>query len=184
MHNELTNLLPNERKRALRHDYFVRLGAVAALMVTALALSAAVLLLPAYIFLTARASAEKAHLATSKSTLSSSGNAAFSEQLDALSNNTVLLSALAGAPSVSAIIRNALAIPHLGIALSSFTYASATDKNNNTLAISGIAITRDALRNYQLALQSAPFARSADLPVSAYAKDTDIAFTVTVTLTP
>jgi hypothetical protein len=38
------------------------------------------------------------------------------------------------------------------------------------------------LRSYQLALQGASFARAVDLPVSAYAKDADIAFTVTITL--
>jgi hypothetical protein len=57
-------------------------------------------------------------------------------------------------------------------------------KAPGTLSVSGIAVTRGALRAYQLALQSAPFAVAANLPVSAYAKDTDIAFTITVTLTP
>jgi len=48
----------------------------------------------------------------------------------------------------------------------------------------GIAATRDALRNYQIALQNAAFARAADLPVSAYAKDSNISFNITITLKP
>jgi len=52
------------------------------------------------------------------------------------------------------------------------------------LSVSGTAANREALRTYQLALQGAPFTLTAALPVSAYAKDSDIAFTITITLSP
>ena len=81
-------------------------------------------------------------------------------------------------------MNNVLVIPRPGIVLSGFDYEPSVGKSAGTLAVSGTATTRDALRNYQLALEGASFARSADLPVSAYAKDTDITFTITVTLTP
>ena len=184
MHNELTNLLPDGRQRALRRDYFMRFGVVVAILVAVLTLAAAVLLLPTYVFLTASARAGKARLANIESTLSSPDESALSAQLTALSNSAAILSTLAGTRSVSAIMRDVLAIPRPGIALSSFSYMAIAGKKQNTLALSGIAMTRDALRNYQLALQGASFARSADLPVSAYAKDMDIAFTITVTLAP
>lgn len=184
MRNELTNLLPHGRQRAIRRDYFIRLSVVIILVVTALSLAAAVLLLPTYVFLAASESAGKAHLASIESALSSSDDSALSAQLSALSRNAAILSALADAPSASSIMRAILAISHPGIILSGFIYSPATDKSQSTLAISGVAATRDALRNYQLTLQGAPFARSADLPVSAYAKDSAITFTITVTLAP
>ena len=110
---------------------------------------------------------------------------ALSVRLSALKSNVGALAALARAPSASAIARSALAIPRPGIALSGFEYAPRTaDARQGTLIVSGIAATRDALRNYQLALERAPFARSASLPVSTYAKDSNIAFAITVTLAP
>jgi hypothetical protein len=82
------------------------------------------------------------------------------------------------------IMRKVLDISHPGIALSGFLYLPANGKKPGTLSISGSSATRDTLRGYQTAIQSAPFVKSADLPVSAYAKDTDIAFTITVILAP
>ena len=94
------------------------------------------------------------------------------------------LNALADIPSASGIFRTVLAVSRPGITLSGFAYTPAGDKAPRVLILSGAAATRDALRSYQLALQGASFALSATLPVSAYAKDTDIAFAITVTLAP
>lgn len=184
MHNELTNLLPPLRQRTLRYDYFIRLSVVVTLLLTVLASAAAVLLLPTYVFLSASARVGETHLASIESKISSFDEATLSAQLIALSNNTATLSALAGTHSVSAIMSSVLAISRPGITLSGFAYSPIVDENPGTLAISGTAATRDALRSYQLALQSASFVHSADLPVSAYAKDTAITFTITVTLAP
>ena len=100
----------------------------------------------------------------------------------ALTKEASTLAALANTPSASGIIHAALVVPRPGITLSSLTYTPTANKVPGTLAVSGVASTRDALRNYQLALQEAPFAISATLPVSAYAQDTNIAFTITVTM--
>ncbi len=184
MHNELTNLLPLERQQALSRDYFLRLGVVIATLLTTLVIAAAVLLLSTYVFLVKASSVKEDRLAIIESTLSSADEKALSARLATLSDNVAILAMLADAPSASVIIRSALAISHPGITLSGFVYTPATDKKIGTLAISGSSTARDALRGYQLALQNAPFARSADLPISVYAKDTDIAFTITVTLAP
>lgn len=184
MRSELTNLLPLERRRALRRSYFLRLGVVTLLFTSVLTLAAASLLLPTYVFLVNSYHAKEARLANIESTLSSSDETALSVQLAALSNDAATLTALENAPSASAIIRAALATPRPGVILSDISYTPAAGTTLGTLALSGTAASRDTLRSYQLALQSASFARSADLPVSDYAKDTDIAFTITVTLAP
>jgi Tfp pilus assembly protein PilN len=184
MHNEPVNLLPEDRQRALRYDYFMRIGVVAIALFIALSFAAAILLVPSYVFLVENKHAKEAQLANVESVLSSSGKTALSAQLAALSDDTATLQTLATAPSVSVAIRKALAISRSGITLSGFIYSSGVNQNPNTLAISGVAATRDALRRYQLALQSAPFAQSADLPISTYAEDANIAFTITITLAP
>jgi Tfp pilus assembly protein PilN len=182
MREEVTNLLPLERQRTLSRDYFLRLAVVMVLIMSTLALVAIVLLIPTYVFLTSSASTKEAHLASIDSTLSSSDEVSFSARLTTLGRNVATLSALA--PSPSSIIRKALAVSHPDIALTGFVYAPAEGARPGTLDISGSAATRNALRNYQLALQSVSFARSAELPVSAYAEDSNIAFTIRVTLAP
>ncbi len=184
MYNERTNLLPASRQRAVLRNYFLRLGVVTAVLVAALLFAAAALLLPTYVYLSASEKAKQAHLASIESALSSADESALSSRLIALSNDAAVLTALQDAPSASATVRALLGILRPGVTLSSITYASPSGAARGTLAVSGIAATRDALRSYQLALQNAPFAANADLPVSAYAKDSDIPFTITVTLAP
>jgi hypothetical protein len=184
MHNDLTDLLPPERHHALARDYFLRLGVVTAWFATALILAAALLLLPTYVFLAKNSRTKEARLANIESALASSDGTALAARLAALTSNTDALAALAHASSTSATIRSALAIARPGIILSGFAYTPADEARPGTLAISGTAATRDALRKYQLVLQGAPFARSASLPVSTYANDSNIDFIVTVTLAP
>jgi Tfp pilus assembly protein PilN len=184
MPDELTNLLPNERQQALVRDYRFRLGVVAVLLGVVLIVAAAILLVPTYLYLVNEASDKQARLASMASTLSSADEVALSTRLTALSNEANVLTALSSVSSPSDIMRAVLAVPQPGIALSSFIYTPAVGKKAGTLTISGIAATRDVLRSYQLALSSAPFATSANLPVSAYASNADIAFTITITLAP
>lgn len=195
MHNEFTNLLPHERRDTLRRNYFMRLGVIAALLVTTLSLVAAAFLLPTYLFLEKSARAKEVRLANIETVRISSDEASLSARLAALSNNVAALTALASAPTASAVIREVLAIPHPRVALSSLAYTPATrvgqgrtevarEKGKGVLIISGVAATRNALRAYQLALQESPIALSVELPVSAYAADTNGAFTITLTLAP
>ena len=184
MHNELTDLLPPERQSALLHDYYFRLSVIFALLVSILVLISATLLLPTYVFLAKSAGTKEARLASIESALSSADEKELSARLAALTRDAAALNALADIPSASGIFRTVLAVSRPGITLSGFAYTPAGDKAPRVLILSGAAATRDALRSYQLALQGASFALSATLPVSAYAKDTDIAFAITVTLAP
>jgi len=190
MHNGRTNLLPSEREQLLAREYRLRLSVVGLSFVTLLTLAAAFLLIPSYVLLSGSGSAKNAHLANIRSALASSDQATLSARLTALSNDAAALLALSNKPSVTKIMSSTLAISRPGITLSNFVYAAAAGKSDTsdasraTLTISGIAATRDVLRGYQLALQSAPSIRAAALPVSAYAKDANIDFTITLTLAP
>lgn len=184
MPDKFTNLLPPERDRLLSRAYALRVLVVAAAMVTVLTLAAAALLAPTYVYLTSSEQAKKVQLANIESKVSPADDITLSARLATLSANTTALLALSAAPSASILIRDTLAIAHPRIILSGFSYAPPAAKKPGTLTVSGSAATRDALRDYQLALQEVPFISSAALPVSAYAKDTDIAFTITLTLAP
>lgn len=182
MPSKLTNLLPISRRLRLVREYYFRLGTVALALSIALISVAAVLLIPTYIFLVGTTQEKEDRLAHIKKTLSSADEVALSARLAALSNDAAVLLALSKKRTASEQVRAALNVPRLGVTLSSFTYAPTT--NSNTLLISGTAATRDVLRGYQLALQGMSSATSATLPVSVYAKDMNIPFTITVALVP
>lgn len=184
MHNDLTNLLPLERRRILSRNYFLRLGVIIVVCATILVLVSMVLLLPTYILLTENIRAKESRLTTIESSLSSADEEILSMRFVTLSESTVTLSALAEGPSASVTIRSLLALARPGITLTHFGYVPGNKKKLSALTISGVAATRDALRTYQLALENSSLTRSADLPVSAYAKDSDITFTIIVTLVP
>ena len=184
MNDDLTNLLPPEREQLLSRDYALRLGVVVVWFVTALTLVAGALLLPTFLLLTENVSARQAHLTGIESALSSTDESSFAARLDALNAGATTISALARAPSASGMLRQALAVPRSGVTLSALSYTPAAGGGAGTLTITGAAATRDALRAYQNALSTSSFAHSVDLPVSAYAKDTDIPFLITVTLKP
>ena len=184
MTNKLTNLLPSSRQDLIAHEYFFRLGVVAIALFVALVLAAAALLVPTYVFLLGNAQAKETRLATIKTTLSSADEKDLSVRLSSLSNDVATLTMFAKKMPVSVATRSILGITRPGITLSGLLYTSVVGGNSPTLALSGTASSRDALRNYQIALQGAPLVFSAELPVSAYAKDTNITFTITVTLTP
>jgi hypothetical protein len=182
MNSELTNLLPIERQKDLRREYFFRMGVVIIVSISLLTLIASVLLIPTYVFLSGDVKAKKEQLENIKSQFSSSDEASLSSRLAALSSDAASLIALSNTKSVGTIIRGILAIPHPGISLLNFSYVTPSGLNSKAVTISGISATRSSLRNYQLSLQSDPSVLSAVLPVSAYAKDTEIAFTITITL--
>lgn len=168
----------------LSRDYVMRVGVVIAVLTTILTFSTAILLIPTYVFLNGSANSKEINLARIESSFSSTDENVLSSRLAALSTNAATLVALSNAPSVSSIIGEMLAVSRPGITLSGFSLVPSIGKSSGTLVVSGSSATRDALRNYQLALQGSPFALSAILPVSAYAKDSNIAFTITITLAP
>jgi len=184
MTDRLINILPIVRKHALARSYYFRLGVVATVLVTGLVVASGVLLLPTYVFLTNSAHTKEVRLEQIQTTLSSSGGVALSARLNAVSTDAELLIALSNKPVASKTINLVLLTPRPGILLSGFTYTPANGNGSDKLLISGTAATRDSLRKYQIVLQGLSFVRTADLPVSAYAKDANIPFLITITLAP
>jgi hypothetical protein len=183
--DNFTNLLPIERRRALSHDFVLRVSVVAVVLSTFLVIIAGALLIPTYVYLEATIQAKKTYLAQVVSTLTSSDQTALAQRLRVLASNSDNLIALSHTPSVSATLQKVLGVAHPDITLSDFSYTPSESASTlATLVITGSSATRDALRSYQLALQGEPYARSVTLPVSAYASDKDINFSVTVTLSP
>jgi len=179
---DFLNLLPAGRIRVQLWRYISRLGTVAAYLALALVVVAGILLIPTFVFLQNAETTKRARLANIESVLSSSDEAALAARLSALSRNAAILVSLATAPSATNLIRQALAVRRSGITLSGIAYAPAKGSQLGTLMLSGTSASRNGLRAYQLAFANTPEFANADLPVSSYAQDSDIPFTITLTI--
>jgi Tfp pilus assembly protein PilN len=182
MSRELINLLPPDRKRAFRRGYFFRLGTVAVLLLCAMVVIHGVFLLPSYLYLHAIKQTRETELAGLDAKLSGPEQEAITARLSSLEGSASYLARLDTVPTASAAVRGILAVPRSGVRLRSITFAPPTPgAADGKMTLSGVASTREALRAYVLALQQAPFVASAELPISAYAQETDIDFTITLT---
>lgn len=184
---ELTNLLPRSARRALRREYFVRLVTTALGLIVLALIIHGVLLLPAYLYAHQEASRQQAELDRLSADASSAGERDVAGRIAAVQTDITYLSRLATLPTGSGAVRAIAAIPHPGIKLTGFTYAAPTDgKDTSRMTLSGMATTRDSLRLYVESLGQLSYVSKADLPISSYAKERDIPFTITLTgtLTP
>jgi hypothetical protein len=180
MASELTNFLPPERIRALRNDYRFRLLALVLGMLGFLVVVHGILLIPSYMYLSEKADAESLRL--SELSAADAGNVPGSAiSAKSVNADATRLLAVASSTPASDIVRALLLVPRPGIELQGISYDA-----GSRVIITGMATTRDALRAYDVALSALPYVSNADLPLSAYAKDSDISFSITLTgtLTP
>lgn len=182
MFPELTNLLPKSLIRAFRRGYFLRLGTVACGLIASVVFIHGLLLLPSYIFAQTEVKRETVELATLNARLQTSEEAQVRTRLTSLSNNVAYLNKLATTTAASAALKAVLIVPRSGITLTGFTFTPIGPSGGpGSMGLTGKAATRDALRAYALALGQLPFVTNADLPISAYAQDNNIPFTITLT---
>ncbi len=176
----LTNLLSFERRKELTHEYLLRLGAVCCMLGALLVLIHGALLLPTYLYLSEEVKTQRAHLEGIASSLQTSEGKQLSERLTTLSKNAEALVALASGPSASEAVRSVLAVSHTGVRLGEIAL-TLPETGEGQMRISGIASTRESLRSYHNALKELPSVSKAELPLSVYAEESDLLFSITLT---
>ncbi len=183
--SELTNLLSKDRTRALRREYVLRVVTVAAFFASILVMINATLLLPSYIYLSEEVKTRTAHLQSLATAFASSEGQEMGTRLTALSERAKALDTLAKTPSGSLVLRSVLAVPHENIRITGFTL-SRVEGADSEMRIMGVSPTRETLRRFHQKLSELPFVSRADLPLSVYAQESDISFSIALsgTLTP
>jgi len=181
MHHELTNLLPLQKKRAFKREYFLRLAVVGLLMLSAVSIFGGVLLVPSYLTFTQELRAKGVRLAQLNATLQSAQERALGERLTRLSADATHLARLETSPSGSTAVRAVLSVPRSGIRLTRISFTPGAGETDSTMMLSGTAATRDTLRQYEQALSALPYVESSELPISTYAKEAELEFIITLT---
>ena len=189
MYSELTNLIPMDRRKAMRREYFIRLATVVVWMLIVLVLVQGVLLIPSYVYESETAATRTVQLQKISANLATTEQKEAQARLSALQNESTHLLSLQTSATASAALRAILAVPRPGISLTAFTFGSAGNTPGtgaHTMQLTGIASTREALSNYNSALAALPFVTNSNLPISDFAMDSKIPFSITLTgtLTP
>lgn len=175
------NLLPRDRQRALAREYLFRAATVALALLAALVVVHGVLLFPTYLSVLQETSERSHELAARQAALNAANQGEVGARINALTATAKKLSELGERSTASSALALVLAVPRQGIALSAFTFSPAAAKDEARMIVSGNAPSRDALRRYRESLAALPFVSKADLPISAYAQESDIEFAITLT---
>lgn len=179
MKDELTNLLPQNRIRSLRQVYFLRLATVATLVLAGVAIVHGVLLLPSYLFVRAQVDEREMRLTALTTALAGAAEQEVSARVASISSDSAYLAKRAAAPKASTAAQAVLAVPREGVRLRGLSFSPRED--GAQMLLSGVAGSREALRRYEQALADEPYIASVELPISAYAKESNIDFTITLT---
>lgn len=180
MSDELTNLLPGEKRRAFAREYFIRLAVVSLLLFGAATLMGAAMLVPPYLAFSQELRVKEADLARLDALLDNAQEKEVGERLTSLAADAEHLSRLEALPSVTGALRAVLAVPDEGVHVAHIAFTPSPD-GAHTMTLSGTAATRSALQRYDQALAALPFVESTNLPISTYAKEVDLEFIVTLT---
>lgn len=181
MSYSLVNVLPEEYRHLLRREYLLRVAIVGVGAATVVLIVNGVLLIPSYLYASREVRAYD--VAIKQVTLSGATDEEkqMNAELQTLSQQASVLSGLSSIPTASASIRAILAVSRPNVTIETFNYTAANKGKPGTMQISGTANTRQALQSYDTALQGLSFVSSVDLPISDYAKETNIPFTMTLT---
>lgn len=180
MYPELTNLLPPERLRAVKREYFLRLATAGVFALALVVVGSGILLLPSYLYLNQQIQVAQTHSNDIDAHLSAIAGQSANTRISSLSADADYLARLQQVPSASTAFRAVLIVSRPGIALTGFTYSPAQHKNDGKMTLTGLSQTRETLHAYTDALTALPFVTNVDLPISAYAKDSSIPFTITL----
>lgn len=181
MSTDLINLLPEDAARSARRSYLLRLATVALGMLAIVIAANGVLLMPVYGYLKQELGQRSARLAELDQALLTTGDQQAIDRLAAIRTGVSYLGHLATSTSATKSVRLVLSVPNTGIHVQSFTFGPSPKGKTYDMRVAGRADTREALRNYDLALSSVPGVSNVNLPVSAYAKENDIDFVITLT---
>jgi hypothetical protein len=186
MSTELTNLIPPQQSQAFRRAYFLRLTTVAVMMLACIVFIQCILLIPTYLAEHLRVKANSIELAKVSAQNATAQEQQVAKTVTDLKTESDYLLSVGTLPAASTALRAVLAVSHPGITLSSFSFTPGNAGTQTTMSITGISDTREDLRNYDATLSALPYVSNADLPISVYAKDNAIPFTITLTgsLTP
>ncbi len=174
--SNVLNLLPEERVRLRRHAYRVRVANVSLVLLSVCVVLGGTFLLPSQ--MQTRSAYDAAVRELAQLGLSPDQATAASGTQEVTGGS--ILETLQTAELASPFLRELTSVPREGIIITKFEYS--LQGVPQRVQVSGKARTREQLAAFVKNLQALPKVATVQLPVSAYAKESDLPFTLTLTL--
>ncbi|NCN52756.1 hypothetical protein GW943_03040 [Candidatus Parcubacteria bacterium] len=174
----MTNLIPPIAEAVIRKEYRLRVFSVWALLLAVVAILSGILLVPTYVLV------ESQQKALSLQSSSTQVETAKALEADVQITNT-LVKKLAIDESEIQFADLITRITETGgtkIELRGFQIVRSTDtKQGMTMQVRGLAVSREALKDFQSRLEAFPEITAVAIPLSDLVRSTDVSFTAMVT---
>jgi Tfp pilus assembly protein PilN len=177
----LINLLPKSATRAFMREYQFRVLTLGVFILIFIVVINILLLVPTYLYAHTHVRTLQTKLDGLNQFMKTNDHSQLATRVATLSKEQVYLQQLQKSPKASALFDAILKVPRRGTSLTGFSLTLPVGTIPGKMMITGTAATREDLRAYTAALGTLPFVTSVDLPISAYASESNIAFTITLT---
>lgn len=174
------NLLPLQKQKEILARYRVRLAALCVVSLSVLALTALVLMVPAYVVVSNKEALAEAQIARAGRGY---GEASSTQDLREIAKSirekvSVLAPERSPSPSASAVIEDFLAHRTAGISVTALFFDMTA--SGATLSARGVAHDRQTLADFVDGVKSDPLFRTVELPASSFVQKANIDFVVTL----
>lgn len=175
----MINLIPPEAHTRIKTEYWIRVLTTWLFLLAVAATVVGALLLPAYVLVSSQVSRSATDADLARARVGEHDTT--TKVLDAAAEESRLVMAMSQTPELMGVVEMIEGLVPAGVEATSYTLA----RQSSWVApvvLGGTASTRTALATFRDALLTHPKIVKVDLPISNFAKDKDISFTVTFTI--
>ncbi len=176
----MINLIPPAGYTVLKREYLLRVGASLCFLLGSVFCILTIALAPTYILTSAQIADYEARINNVEDEA-----AVFAEaerQVGEAHTMLTQLQTIGHTVHTSDILREIEHLTPAGISFKTFYMASKAQNTPQTIQVQGVAATREALIRFKNELEATPRFEKAEVPIADLARDADLPFAITVTL--
>ena len=174
------NLLPKSEKNTIRREYRMRLAIVVLWLSFATFLIASFLLLPSFVLSSAKEKAAVHRFATLSAEVERASGAKLRDLLADIQSRLRFFSRKAPAARWHELLTQLVSLKTNTVSLTAISFTGG-ESGTRLVTIAGTARDRTGLRAFAKSLERVSSFEKIDVPISNYAKDTDIEFSIHIT---
>lgn len=172
---ELTNLLPEAESNGYRTRYYLRVATVALYALVILIGIHALLLVPTYLYFAEDMRQKQSSLAQLTERLELMKDEESVARIEYIETEARRLLSHGSSTKVLPALYGILTTQRLGITLGGFSITS-YDAADERIVVSGVAESRESLQAFRQSLLKNTNAKTVELPIGAFAKESEIPF--------
>lgn len=174
----MPNLLPALQKEQLKKEYYTRVAVVALLLSLFAIVGSVILLLPAYLSVSAKEKAIQEEIAAVQKQIAAEEGEEILSLLGEVRGSVAVLMPTATSSSATKLLQFISEKRPSGVVLTGFSYDHR--EGGSSLSLIGRALTRDALITFVKELRSDTRFSLVDLPISDLVRSQNLTFTIKI----